>query len=85
MRIQINGEEKNFPENLKLSELVENLGLKSDRLAIELNREVVPRQRWSEIQVNEGDKLEIVHFVGGGDFDSCDSARRTQRNLDDSV
>ena len=40
--------------------------MKADRVAIELNREIVPRDRWSATRLNEGDRLEIVHFVGGG-------------------
>lgn len=51
-----------------VSSLVEQLGLKSDRLAIELNRDIVPRVRWQETPLQDGDKLEIVHFVGGGGF-----------------
>jgi len=66
MRIRINGEEKELAASCRLSELVGQLGLKADRLAIELHREIVPRTRWEETQVNDGDKLEIVHFVGGG-------------------
>jgi len=66
MRVQINGEEKELPGNFKLSELVEHLGLKADRLAVELNRDVIPRTQWGETQLHEGDRLEIVHFVGGG-------------------
>ena len=40
--------------------------MKSDRVAVELNREIVPRERWSGTRLSEGDRLEIVHFVGGG-------------------
>jgi thiamine biosynthesis protein ThiS len=45
---------------------VEILGMKVDRVAVELNRDIVPRDRWAETVLNEGDRLEIVHFVGGG-------------------
>jgi sulfur carrier protein len=45
---------------------VEQLGMKGDRVAVELNREIVPRAEWSKAALREGDKLEIVHFVGGG-------------------
>ena len=44
--------------------------MKQDRVAVELNREIVPRTQWDETQLSEGDRLEIVHFVGGG-IDSC--------------
>jgi thiamine biosynthesis protein ThiS len=40
--------------------------MKSDRVAVELNREIVPRDRWIATELREGDQLEIVHFVGGG-------------------
>jgi sulfur carrier protein len=66
MRLIINGEEKNVTDISSLASLVEQLGLKSDRLAVELNREIVPRSQWMETPVKDGDRLEIVHFVGGG-------------------
>lgn len=66
MRLQINGDEKQFPERLSLAELVTQLGMKPDRVAVELNREIIPRAQWAETRLNDGDKLEIVHFVGGG-------------------
>jgi sulfur carrier protein len=70
MKLQINGEERTFePSVLTLAALVESLGMKSDRVAIELNRDIVPRERWSETALHEGDELEVVHFVGGGLFD----------------
>lgn len=68
MKLQINGEEKTFESAppFTLAALVDSLGIKSDRVAIELNREIVPRDRWAETTLNHGDKLEMVHFVGGG-------------------
>ena len=69
MTIQINGQEKTFPDApqpFTLAALVEILGMKADRVAIELNRDIVPRDRWAETRLNEGDRLEVVHFVGGG-------------------
>jgi sulfur carrier protein len=66
MKIQINGENRDFEESLPLSALVEQLGMKADRVAVELNRNIVPRTQWAETQVAEGDRLEIVQFVGGG-------------------
>jgi thiamine biosynthesis protein ThiS len=68
MRLIINGEEKDFASISTLASLVENLGLKPDRLAIERNREIVPRGEWSNVQLQENDRLEIVHFVGGGNL-----------------
>jgi thiamine biosynthesis protein ThiS len=68
MKLLINGEDRDFETGgvFSLSALVERLGMKSDRVAIELNRNIVPRDRWPDIQLKEGDRLEIVHFVGGG-------------------
>jgi sulfur carrier protein len=67
MTLHINGEERDF--NLPsptLAALVEALGMKADRVAVELNRDIVPRDRWAETALKEGDRLEVVHFVGGG-------------------
>jgi len=69
MKLQINGEERDFagaPAPFTLAALVETLGMKTDRVAVELNRDIVPRDRWGETQLKEGDRLEVVHFVGGG-------------------
>jgi thiamine biosynthesis protein ThiS len=66
MTIQINGEPRNFDSPLSLSALIEKLGMKQDRVAIERNRNIVPRQAWQETQLADGDQLEIVQFVGGG-------------------
>jgi sulfur carrier protein len=65
MNLFINGEERQL-EVTTVSTLVEQLGMKSDRVAVELNREIVPRADWSKAALRDGDKLEIVHFVGGG-------------------
>jgi sulfur carrier protein len=69
MKLQINGEAREFgdsPAPFTLSALVETLGMKADRVAVELNRDIVPRDRWTQTALAEGDRLEIVHFVGGG-------------------
>jgi thiamine biosynthesis protein ThiS len=66
MRLIINGKEQTHPDALTLAQLIEQLGMKSDRVAVELNREIVPRAQWPETSLKDGDKLEIVHFVGGG-------------------
>jgi sulfur carrier protein len=65
MNLIINGETQ--PSSAAtLGALVESLGMKPDRVAIELNREIVPREKWPQTPLQEGDRLEIVHFVGGG-------------------
>ena len=75
MKLQINGEEREFANAavpFTLAALVEILGMKPDRVAVELNRDIVSRALWSETALNEGDRLEVVQFVGGG------TERRTQ-------
>ncbi len=66
MRVVLNGEEREIPDGLTISGLVEHLKLNPDRIAVERNREVVPRAEWAVVRIQEGDRLEIVHFVGGG-------------------
>lgn len=65
MNLTVNGEGRVFSGDT-LTALVEQLGMKADRVAIELNREIVARDRWPQTQLKDGDQLEIVHFVGGG-------------------
>jgi sulfur carrier protein len=69
MKLHINGDERSFDKispSFTLSALIETLGMKADRVAVELNRDIVPRDHWAATTLNEGDRLEIVHFVGGG-------------------
>ncbi|HUJ31265.1 MAG TPA: sulfur carrier protein ThiS [Candidatus Acidoferrum sp.] len=66
MMVTVNGERREIPEGLTVAALVEHLGMKSGRVAIERNLDILPRARWSETQVQPGDSFEIVHFVGGG-------------------
>ena len=66
MKVVINGEDREFTSVASLSDLLAQLGMKADRVAVELNRDLVPRDRWPATMLSDGDKLEIVHFVGGG-------------------
>jgi sulfur carrier protein len=66
VQVTINGESREIPTALTLTGLVEHLGLTDGPVAIERNREVVPRAEHARVHVEEGDVLEIVHFVGGG-------------------
>jgi thiamine biosynthesis protein ThiS len=66
MKLQINGEARDFNPPLTLAALLEQLEMKADRVAIELNRSIVARDQWAKTNLSEGDRLEIVHFVGGG-------------------
>jgi thiazole synthase len=67
MTLHINGESRSFPDGLTVATLVVQLGMKTDRVAVELNLEILPRSNWDSTHLKDGDKLEIVHFVGGGD------------------
>jgi thiamine biosynthesis protein ThiS len=64
--IQLNGELHMLDGDGSLIALVDRLGLKRGRIAVELNREIVPKAEWSAIVLRPGDTLEIVNFVGGG-------------------
>ena len=55
-----------MPDDLTLASLVDWLRLPADRVAVERNLEIVPRNQWTETTIGEGDHLEVVHFVGGG-------------------
>lgn len=69
MKVRINGQERRMPKldsDPSLSNLVECLSMKPDRIAIERNGEIVSRADWPKVVLDDGDKLEIVQFVGGG-------------------
>ncbi len=66
MRLVINGVERELASVSTVAALVEQLGMKPDRLAVELNHEIVRRPAWPDTPLHDGDRLEIVHFVGGG-------------------
>jgi sulfur carrier protein len=66
MNIQINGEQREVPESLSVTELLVELDLNPSLVVVELNREILDRSRYGETRIREGDVLELVHFVGGG-------------------
>ena len=69
MQVWINGQPRSFPElagQATLDTLIALLAIQGDRVAVEQNGEIVPRSSWTGASVQEGDRLEIVHFVGGG-------------------
>ncbi|HMU64897.1 MAG: sulfur carrier protein ThiS [Nitrosomonas sp.] len=66
IQLIINGEPQQFESSLNLQQLLENMGLQNKRIAIEHNGEIIPRSRFSNYIVTEGDRLEIVVAVGGG-------------------
>ena len=77
MKLLINGEEHTLDGPLTLTGLLARLNMKSDRVAVELNLDIVPRDQWTSTNLVEGDRLEIVHFVGGGS--SADPLRERWR------
>jgi len=66
MKITVNGTERNVPAGTTVAQLVAELNLKTDRIATERNLAVVPKASYAQTALLEGDKLEIVTFVGGG-------------------
>lgn len=66
MTVTVNGERREVPDGLTVSTLLEHLGMRGDRVAIERNRDILPRARWAETKVQPNDSFEIVHLVGGG-------------------
>lgn len=66
MRIRLNGEEREFNDGLTVEQLLEALRIAGRPVAVELNREVLPKSRYGQTALREGDRLEVVTFVGGG-------------------
>ena len=66
MKIFVNGDQKDFDTAISLADLITQLDLPAARIAIELNREVVRRSDWGSTMLRDEDRIEIVHFVGGG-------------------
>ncbi len=66
MQIIINGEKRELSEIVTISEMLARFELPNERIAVELNREIVRKKDWANITVKDADKIEIVHFVGGG-------------------
>jgi thiamine biosynthesis protein ThiS len=66
MRVKVNGEEREIDNGLTLTALLESLQIRPGRVVVERNRDIVPRDSYSATLINDGDTLEIVHFVGGG-------------------
>lgn len=66
VQIFINGEARPVLAGITLDALIAELGFEKDKVAVEYNRGIVRRPRWHEVHLADGDRLEIVHFVGGG-------------------
>lgn len=66
MRLMVNGEERTFGAVTHVADLVVSLGLDPRKVAVERNLEIVPRSTYAATALSEGDRIEIVHFIGGG-------------------
>ena len=66
IKIQVNGKFKSINENYKISDLVKDLKIPLKKVAIELNQEIMNKKKISKIILKKDDKIEIVHFIGGG-------------------
>ena len=66
IKIKVNGKFRTVLNNSKLSDLLKNLNIPIKKVAIELNHEIIDKKRSSNIKLKKGDKIEIVHFIGGG-------------------
>lgn len=71
IEIILNGEKNTIPTNWTLERLITDLGLKPDQIAVEFNEQILNRKHWSEQPVGQGDRIEIIHFVGGGAVLKC--------------
>ena len=66
IKIKVNGKVKTVLNNSKLSDLLKNLNIPIKKVAIELNQEIIDKKRSTNIKLKKDDKIEIVHFIGGG-------------------
>ncbi|WP_305670658.1 sulfur carrier protein ThiS [Falsiroseomonas sp.] len=64
--VEVNGERREVPQGASVAELLALIGLAAPKVAVERNLEIVPRSAWATTPLAEGDRLEIVHFIGGG-------------------
>jgi thiamine biosynthesis protein ThiS len=64
--IILNGEARQIPEEIDLESVIDLFSLPKKRVAVEMNKTVIRRADWPDTQVRDGDRLEVVHFVGGG-------------------
>lgn len=66
IQVRLNGKDREIDSGLSVQELVESLDLNPKLIVVELNGEILSRDSFGEVQVSEGDQVELVHFVGGG-------------------
>lgn len=66
MNVMLNGDHRELPDQATLQWLINDLGLAGKRLAIEVNEDIVPRSQHGDYRLNDGDRIEVVHAIGGG-------------------
>ena len=66
IRIRVNGTERTIASGTTVAGLIESLDLRPEMVVVERNREILDRARYATVRLDEGDSLELVHFVGGG-------------------
>lgn len=66
IRIEVNGQPREVPDGASVAALLATLGLAAPKVAVERNLEIVPRSAWEATRLAPGDRLEVVHFIGGG-------------------
>ena len=66
IKIKLNGKEKQIPEDFKINKLINDLKIPIKKVAIELNQEILDKKKLNKIKLKKNDKIEIVHFIGGG-------------------
>lgn len=64
--IRVNGEEKAYEQGMTLMELIEKMSFMPQRVAVEINLEIIPKNKYEETIINDNDEIEIVAFMGGG-------------------
>jgi len=67
MKIIVNGQVKNISEGIVLSSLLDDLKIDRERIAVEINLEIIKKDRYDSLKLVEGDRIEILQFVGGGE------------------
>ena len=82
MRLTVNGEERGYDAPLSLSQLLDDIGLDRAKVAVERNLEIVPRSAYPATDLADGDRLEIVHFIGGGAPDDAKAAAAADDHAD---
>ncbi len=66
MNVVLNGDDRQLPDQATLQWLIDDLGLAGKRLAVEVNEDIVPRSQHGDFRLSDGDRVEVVHAIGGG-------------------